>query len=222
MTDVASVLSLYGENPNDWTKLHEDLKPYYQKRAGDLRWPMLRSPLVYQVPFYSWKIANDSYLAKRAKVIELTLKGKFHSALWFYERPYRLAIMQEWIEQGIDVSEFFAEAWRDTELPDSELAKPMYRRMFQHMGFVTDVEGLQFKDLPSHVTVYRGSLEKWRKGLAWTRNLGTAKFFALRTDGAKVWETTVPRKAILAWLDGRGEQEVVLNPRSIKEVREVV
>jgi hypothetical protein len=222
MTDIASYFQTYGENPTDWTQLHEDLKPYYEKRAGSMGWPMLRSPFVYQVPFFSWKIANDSYLAKRRKVAELTLKGNYRHALWFYERPYRLGVMQAWMEQGIDVRPFFAEAWRDTELPDSELAKPMYGKMFREMGFVTDVEGLKFEDLPSHVTVYRGSLQRWRRGLAWTRSLATAKFFAGRTDGAKVWETTVARKAILAWLDGRGEQEVVLRPRSIKEVREVV
>lgn len=221
---VQRLVDLYGDDPTDWTKLHEDLKPFYEKKGGKLKWPMLRSPLVYQVPFLSWKLANESYLAKKKAVSERLAQGNLAGACFFYERPYRLSIIYEWMHQGMNVKPFFADAWRDTELPDSVLAKPMYREMFLELGFLTDVEGLKFADLPSHVTVYRGSQFRWRRGLAWSRSLQTAQFFANRfsRDGYKVWTTTVPKSAILAWLDGRGEQEVVLHPRKIKVVEEVV
>ena len=59
----------FADEPTNPDRLLPDLRPYYRPKGGDglKHWAMLKHPLVFQVPFVSWKMANDQYLAKRAR-----------------------------------------------------------------------------------------------------------------------------------------------------------
>lgn len=110
--------------------------------------------------------------------------------------------------------------------------------LFKRVGFVTDVGGewSQTKELPARlrgktVTIYRGNLgEDEPVGIAWTLSRETAKFFAshgmslrgqflglYREDGVPtVWKGKADTKDVLAYFDGRGEKEVVIDPTTIR------
>lgn len=110
--------------------------------------------------------------------------------------------------------------------------------LFKRVGFVTDVgdEWSQTKELPARlrgktVTIYRGNLgEDEPVGIAWTLSKKTAEFFSkhgmslrgqflglYREDGvATVWKAKADTKDVLAYFDGRGEKEVVIDPANIR------
>ena len=87
-------------------------------------------------------------------------------------------------------------------------------------GVVTD----QGHDLPrrSYLTVWRGQRKDDRIGCAWSLRRDVAERFArgasFRTpvpDGVII-ETKVPRGMILAYLTGRGEEEVIIDPTPLQ------
>lgn len=67
------------------------------------------------------------------------------------------------------------------------------------------------------ITVYRGSGEHIRDGYSWTTSLKTAKWFANRF-GAKgsVYKGVVDISDIYDYFEGRGEFEVLINPKDVK------
>lgn len=117
-------------------------------------------------------------------------------------------------------------------------------RLFKQVGFVTDVgdEWSNIKTLPKRltgktVTIYRGNLgEDEPDGIAWTLSKKTAQFFGdhhmsprakmilgtWREDGVPtVWSAKVDTKDILAYFHGRGEQEVVVDPATLRNVKRI-
>ncbi len=84
--------------------------------------------------------------------------------------------------------------------------------------------------LPRLITVYRGTGTGEASGLAWSTDPGVASWFArrFREDNPAHRLTRVPgvgrplllkgtvkRDAILGWFTGRGESEIVVNPRRV-------
>lgn len=71
--------------------------------------------------------------------------------------------------------------------------------------------------LPEEFTVYRGvSQNRAEYGLSWTRNLKTAEWFANRFGEGHVLSATINKKHALAYLNSRGEDEIVVDVLAIK------
>lgn len=93
--------------------------------------------------------------------------------------------------------------------------------MFDAVGFVTD----ELDALPQMpITVYRGARKDRPRGFSWTWNRSLADWFAQRGLAmfgypTAVYTLTLPKEMLLALIggtEGRGEREVVVNPRRLR------
>ena len=85
-------------------------------------------------------------------------------------------------------------------------------------------EQKQLAELDDTVTVYRGVTTynaKNIKALSWTLEQKTAEWFAHRfgEDGT-VYESQIPKQHIYALLNGRGESEVIVDPKYLTDITE--
>ena len=80
-----------------------------------------------------------------------------------------------------------------------------------------------FTELPDTITVFRGVTDfnkKNYKGLAWSRELRVATWFAGRFgEHGTVYRATIDKQYVLAYFGGRNEAEVVVDPRHLKNVQ---
>jgi hypothetical protein len=215
---IGQITDIFGEDPQDHTKLLPVLLPYYESEG--VLGPQLRSPLVFQIPFMSWKQANELHKHKMKRVRELLAEEKFDSAIWYWERPYRLSQLMMWVDREQislgHLRDLLPHVWIDAEFP-YQFGIGRARRLFIKAGFVTDIEGGIV--LPSSFTVYRGCLARHAKGMSWTRSAAKAAWFAGRLDiKGNVYSTIATPDMVLGVFNGRGEQEVILDPKKIKEV----
>lgn len=215
---------MWGEDPTNPDKLYPELQLYYEAKGGKLGWPMLRHPLVFAVPFLSWKTANTQFDAKQKHVNELIAQGKRAEAIWFYEKPYRISLLIEWFNFGLlsttQLTELLPEIWISTEFPYSNAGG--YRRilkLFKETGFVTDAPDHQVPDEP---IIFRGCSPKYQRGMSWTFNPRKAAWFAQRFDqDGKVYTARITKEGVLGLFLGRDEDEVVVNPRKLVDVKEL-
>ena len=128
-----------------------------------------------------------------------------------------------------DFSEILADAWIRSENPnlDKNFKQKELLQMFKdaapHILMDKD-EQKQLVELDNTVTVYRGVTTynaKNIKALSWTLEQKTAEWFANRfgEDGT-VYEAQIPKQHIYALLNGRGESEVIVDPKYLTDITE--
>ena len=128
-----------------------------------------------------------------------------------------------------DFSEILAGAWIRSENPnlDKNFKQKELLQMFKdaapHILMDKD-EQKQLAELDDTVTVYRGVTTynaKNIKALSWTLEQKTAEWFAHRfgEDGT-VYESQIPKQHIYALLNGRGESEVIVDPKYLTDITE--
>ena len=73
------------------------------------------------------------------------------------------------------------------------------------------------EDLPETITVYRGlQRNASTEALSWTLDKNVAEWFANRFDNnGEVIKATINKKYIFAYINGRGEKEVVLDYKKL-------
>lgn len=226
--EAKRLLDWIGPDPLNPDKLHPELKKCY---SADGSWgPMIKHPLVNEIMFHSWKIANEMYEAKRKRIAEHIEKGEYGNALWFYERPWRLTTFYDWWKSGEitieQMRELLPHVWTDCEFPLQFGQKPL--RLFNAAGFITDIEDKDhieaFLPAKSAITVYRGcGRPGYRDGISWTKSPERADWFAGRFNkGNKyIYAGEATPNTILGIFLGRGEEEVVVSPRRLKNLRRV-
>lgn len=204
--------------PEDILKLHPALRPYVQvtPELGT----SLRHPFHYQVMGVNWRMANDLFEHKVQQIAEARAAGNWYLFLKLHERPYRLTTLADlWDSGTIDratLNELLGDMWADAEYP-SQHGKQLLLRLFKAAGYITDAETI----LPDEVTIYRGQPIGEKPGLSWTTDIDMGAWFARRYRDeatALLLRGHVRRDKVLAYLEGRGEHEVVVNPRSIRDV----
>ena len=128
-----------------------------------------------------------------------------------------------------DFSEILADAWIRSENPnlDKNFKQKELLQMFKdaapHILMDKD-EQKQLAELDDTVTVYRGVTTynaKNIKALSWTLEQKTAEWFANRfgEDGT-VYEAQIPKQHIYALLNGRGESEIIVDPKYLTDITE--
>lgn len=128
-----------------------------------------------------------------------------------------------------DFSEILADAWIRSENPnlDKNFKQKELLQMFKdaapHILMDKD-EQKQLAELDDAVTVYRGVTTynaKNIKALSWTLEQKTAEWFANRfgEDGT-AYEAQIPKQHIYALLNGRGESEVIVDPKYLTDITE--
>lgn len=133
------------------------------------------------------------------------------------------ALLVDWWADGRltrrDLRAVITEVWQMAEWPERRLGTSTWVDLFRTAGFVDDED--EDAEPPTELLcVCRGSTWGHRRGMAWTRNVEQAKWFADRwTAWGKgeglVFEVTVPPETVLALIGmggGRDEAEVVVDP----------
>ena len=210
----------------DVSKLVPELQEYVQQGPLGL---MLQHPLVQQV-FGIIPHAANEMLEQKERMLKTALSSEdYEGALVYYERPWRLHMLAQWWDaRAFDIHmlrKILAWAWTDAENP--HVIKSVVLPLFiaaREAGLVTDMEPASVCAImhgPS-LTLYRGvSNKRWARGMSWTRSPERAAWFAKRFNKGKgvVVSCTIPPDKFLGAFVGRGEDEVVLNPKQIRDIK---
>ena len=201
--------------------LHKDLLPYVRRKNG---YTMISHPLVVQmVPLA--EMANASYLNKRERVKELLHNKEYEKAIWIYEKPYRLDVLITWWKSrfiSVDVlKELLPDVWITVEFP-SQNGVNLITSLFKDTGFLTDSPTFTPLAPEEILTVYRGAYEGHKRGMSWTLDKSIAEFFARRlVGGGAVYSAQIPANGVLAYFEDRGESEIVVNYRMLKNIKRI-
>lgn len=221
-------------------ELHPDLVPYVDEEVGEPGWPMLRHPLVFQVPYNPTlnRICNQQYAQKKAQVQSALAANALSQVLWLHERPYRPQALWDMANRRVDPGAFLRaypslvlDAWADAEFPWRQA--DLWRRILSPFVFHEDGPvPLGDERVPSHavdsktglITVYRGHNGVGRFGFSYTLSMDVAKWFARRfsADGhGRVSVFTVPPARVVGFTTQRSESEVIALPECVDYVRTV-
>jgi len=106
----------------------------------------------------------------------------------------------------------FGEIWIDSEGIHNNLY--VWKRCFKYIKdnkiiIMDDEDKKIYDNLPDEVTIYRGSV--YEDGISWTLSKEKAEWFRDRFDekDSKVFEKTIQKKDIIAYFNGRDEQEII-------------
>jgi hypothetical protein len=151
---------------------------------------------------------------------EMTPFAKEMLALGRNEQPERL--WRAWWGGEIDdetLREWILPTWQLAEFPARYLRHRDWLDMFGATGFLSDGAD----EAPDPLTVYRGAEPCGMRGFSWSWEPQRAEWFACRLAlagrPASVYEVTLRRDLLLAVIggvEGRGEREVLVNPRRLR------
>lgn len=221
---LSSVFEKCQKDPQDISKLDPELQLYVDHAGALGQW--VKHPL-YNGPAMPWRLANFQFRAAARAYEEYLAEDRYSSALWVcVNRAWRLHVAAEWYDSGIVdlpwLQSEMAHLWTDVEFPEQHQELPL--RLFRECGFVTDD--------PSWPRTWSAPVELWRgvdgvcelsmRGVSWTTDRRVAEFFATRYAPGNLYRTwhAGPGQA-LAWLVGRGESELVVDPVTLGDIERV-
>ncbi len=147
-------------------------------------------------------------------------------------KSYRFAFLKHAMPHmsRSDFSEYLADAWTSCEAPNSDpnFTKHDLVELFRKAdpdSLMTADEYNAYLDLPDILTVYRGVPEDSNiqiEALSWTLDKDKAAWFAHRfgEDGT-VYQAEIMKSNTYALFLGRGESEVIVNPKYLLDITEV-
>jgi len=208
--------------------LHPDLLPYVEPE-GPIG-PMLRHPLVFQVPLFEnlYALTNRQYEQKKKCVEEALKEGDYRGHIWLHERPYRLNAFMYW--GHLPDAEWWATLgaiWVDSE--NIWQNKARWRRYLLSKrpcreSMMDEEERAALAALPDEIEVFRGCQLLNKKGWSWTTDALVAAKFARRLTpaGRKAFmiEGRVSKKHVLAHFLGRAEAEIVVESKHVEVTKE--
>lgn len=201
-----------------------------------LGWPCLRHPLVYAVPLIPVEAAglNKAFAEKRAALRKAVAGRRFAQYVTLYERPYRIEAIGNFLRRhpdfglvGNEREEFWdtvAWAHSDSENIGDNLRK--WTRLWtrqrpalmacRHLASGNDWAKLA--ELGDRIEVFHGNTVDGAIDLSWTLCYDTAVWFAHRFYARHpvVYHGWVKRSDVIAYLTGRGEEELVIERRHVQ------
>ena len=177
----------------------------------------------------------EDYLAeKRERLGPRTRVEEFESAWAIAGRNHAPAMLFDWFYGGRllreDMCAVVIAVWTSAEFPQDVLTVDQWCRFFAMADYPKPSGPL---------TLYRGATKGRARGMAWTSDRNKAQWFADRFarfatgkqddrfGPAYVYTVATPPGAVLAVADkilaegGRGEREVIVDPRLLPKVRRV-
>lgn len=146
-------------------------------------------------------------------------------------KPYRMTFLKHakpFLSKA-EFSEILSDAWMCSESPgfDPNVSQREQLAMFRAADPAALMDADEYERLCSFedpVTIYRGVTSynaDHVKALSWTLNYDTVVWFANRFDETgMIYEAQIAKDHILAYLNGRNEQEVIVDPRYLMEISE--
>jgi hypothetical protein len=219
LTDMQELL-------NKREQLIDELVPYQYAGPFGLG---VHHPLVIEIFFDPERagLLNARYRHKVTQRDEALEKKNWETYIFLHERPYRVRALSRAMRMGAVVSpKLVRSSWTDSE--NIWQNKAQWQNIWRSMGdprsVMDDNEQTVFKWMPEEVTVHRGIRHRthWPRGMSWTRDKERAVWFAHRLASGRnvptVLTAKVLKKHVLAYVNARGEEEVVVMPRSLREV----
>lgn len=156
------------------------------------------------------------------------------SILYHVRKSYRLTYLKYLLDEEIvtlrECGNLLAGQWSVIEniSYDTNVSKALVLRMIKHAdkSCVMDEEEFRvYHSLPNEVNIYRGcKTVKGKEGISWTLDKKTADWFARRwlKDGESgyVWTAKISKDNVVAYINHRGEHEVIVDYRKIYAVEQ--
>lgn len=204
-------------------ELHKDLQPFVGKSvlgAGkSLHHPLVIQPLL-EGPLIDH--TNKLYLQKLEQLAQAINTKKYDQYIWLHERPYRIEAFMR-IEKNLKDPEYWrllGQVYIDSENIHEfkdEWIKLLSSRRMGSQAIMRPEDFSIYTALGNTIKIYRGFRHiSFKKGISWTLSKEKAQWFASRFGGTgKVTSKVVRKFDILGYLDGRGEQEILLRPHRV-------
>jgi len=194
----------------------------------------LRHPSVSMIPYcYSMGETANRWLVQKSERLEQAIEEKeWDLALVLHEKYARIAAFQELAPQMTDEEywQHLRQTWMEVEnlwqyrdLIPGLLAPPHRDKSHRHL-MMDEAERRLLNGLPLECIIYRGCGPANEQGWSWTLSAEQAEWFAERSpgrNGGVVLEGECHRLDIIAFLDGRGEDEILIDPEDVRIVRRV-
>lgn len=193
--------------------------------------PVIKHPLVFSIPHSPQlnAMANARLRAKQDGCRHAAENKQWTQYLFLHERPFRVYAFTRIAAQLSDVDYWtlLADLWVDAEniYEDQQLWESLLQdggRFPRRHLMMTEAERQALAAHPETLTIYRGfNVDGRHLGMSWTLNADTARNFALRFGGhgrPQVASGTVSTAAVIAYLRGRGEDEIVVHPTNVTNV----
>lgn len=225
---VSDLLEFFGPE-----ELDPELEAYIEE-DDEYGWTMIRHPLVYSVMHtdHMNKQLNKMLAHKREALERALRKHDWSTYVFLHERPHRFDAFTHLVEQWVLTPpkkywELLRDIWIDSEnIYQNEegwqnlLTDP---RPGRRAMMTKEEKAALAKDFDDEITVYRGfHIEGRSRGLSWSTNSITAKFFARRLamegDTPMLATGTVSRSDVIAFFDGRSETEIVVLPENVRNI----
>ncbi len=169
---------------------------------------------------------------KRLKDIvenEKRIGDKIVKFLIHINKPYRLEffnLLKEKIETKTTYNELLYWIWCDTEFPHQigiNKAVLLFKNSKFDIKLFSDKEDFEFyNNLNEKIIIYRGLQGKDAKirGLSWSLNKEKAIWFANRfKQKGNLYQAEINKRDIYAYTNSMGEEEIIINPRYLKNIQ---
>lgn len=231
--NIKEVIRRHKEHFGEEEELHPDLVPHLRT---DTVMPMVHHPLMVTVaapPMY--KQLNQGYLRKKEIVQQAMENGDWRQYMFMHERPYRFDALLYAAAHGLKKDpkaywEAVGNVWTDSENIHQNQSGwvALWTAKVPHREFCMDEEERQtLAALPDQIPVYRGvGHKRFKLGLSWSLDHGRAEWFSKRFSGINgrvphVFEGIVGKNDVLAHFLGRGEDEIVVLPSNVKNLKQL-
>ena len=209
-------------------ELHEDLKLYLDEDT-DLG-KFIKHPLLFWAGYDDSfiEVVNTAYKTKRKEAEKARKSKRWENWLMLHERPYRLDAFMS-IASELDKKNYWqllSYIWIDAEFPtvNKEIWIQLFtRRLPNKRKMMNGKERRVLSNLPDKdINVFRGySDDEHADGISWTLSYEKAEEFAKRwgSEDAKIAEGMCKKEDILAFLNGRNEEEIIIDPEKVRVLR---
>lgn len=206
------------------------------------------SPIVVQHPIFESAITSIKKDGKMKMVNLLENKEDYNCAIMQLEKrfnqcdnvlniymmirgSYRLTFLK-FIEKHLsceDMSRLLADAWTTSENPNQDvnvslsLATKWFKKADKRV-LMSEEDYKVYESLPDVFKVYRGvSVGRNPQGMSWTANKEKARWFANRfnteSENGYIQAATVHKEDVLAYFNNRDEDEIVINTKSLSDIK---
>lgn len=177
-------------------------------------------------------LENKEAYKKYVNMIEKSINESENIEKIYYliRKSYRLTFIKytiDYITQS-DLSKLLSDAWTSSENPNQDINCSIaliskWFKMSNKEILMNNEDYCVYKKLPETFVIFRGVGKNSNPyGLSWTLNHDKAKWFAhrfdIKTKQGYVQSCTINKKDVLAYFNIRGEYEIVVDHKAIKNL----
>jgi len=192
----------------------------------------LSGPVMVDIDAFDIKVLTLYQTKLRIEKVEESMnkyisKKQYDKLFFLIEKKITLDFYIESFENIPDEQKYkcFEDIYRRSEYGFSKLNKNFFLNIFKYKP-KEDFRKILKVDSSGLVKIYRGQNTEstpYKKAFSWTIDINAAKFFATRfdPDNGKLYEAMIKIEDVLAYIDKRGESEVIVDPDCLINVKKI-